>query len=375
MPTKKKVESDNKKREDELHQAFLKNDELRARLSKVQTKYSALLAGHILEDDILGYFTNKIDSMDPIVTDHLKLHDITKAKKDNRYDEEAILPLSDFHLGEIVIPEEINDLNCYNLEILEHRLGKLVEDVQKITMRALSGYRLQTLHVPLLGDIVSGAIHEELVETNEFVAVDMCLHAQRVIVETLLKLHEIFPKINVYSVSGNHGRLTEKMRFKRGWNNWDYLVGKQVEIQIKHSDCADNFTFDVPKTTIMSKKIGEHNFMFEHGHGIRMYNGIPYYGINRYATDNQVSLLDSHRSTIDHFIIGHFHQSAKIPISGASFFMNGSLIGTNEYARNKLHKSANPSVWFFGIVPRQKGRISFMYELNELDEGEKHLWK
>lgn len=370
MASNKNKESDNKKREEELKGALLANDELKSRYSRLQSKYSALMTGHILEKDILSYFRSQLDMMDPIDTSGLKLAEIPSRKK-KRFEEEAILPLSDMHLGEIVIPGEIMDLNCYNLRILEHRLDKMVNDVKIITERALSGYRIGAIHIPLLGDIVSGTIHEELLETNEFVAVEMCLEAQRVITETILKLRQIFPKVYVYCVSGNHGRLTKKMSFKRGWNNWDYLVGKQIEMQLQHVDCADSFIFDIPKSTTLVAEIGKHKFLFDHGHGVRIWNGIPYYGLKRFATNNQTSLLTCHRPTINHFLVGHFHKSSKISFGGADFFMNGCLIGTNEYSMKKFSEAVAPTTWFFGIEPDHQEHITFMYELNRLNKSEK----
>lgn len=372
MGSKKKKISDNKKRENELKRALLDNDKLRKKIAILQSKYGELVAGAVMKDEILKNFNDEINKMDPICTSHLNL--CTPNTSTKKYKEEAILPLSDFHIGEIVVPTEINNLNCYDLSIAEWRINKLVNDINKIKTNALTGYELTTLHIPLLGDIISGIIHDELRETNQGGVVWMVMEAQRILTETIIKLREIFPEVKIYSVAGNHGRLTPKIRFKQGYDSLDQIVAEFIKMQLNHVDCSETFTCEVPNSLVMTTKIGEHKFMFEHGHGIRMYNGIPYYGLNRYATDNQISLLDGKLETIDHFIIGHFHQSAKIPISGANFFMNGSLIGTNEYSRNKLHRSTQPCTWFFGIKPSQKGRITFMYEMNELTDGEKHLW-
>ena len=78
-----------------------------------------------------------------------------------------VVMLSDLHFDEVVLPEEVDYLNAYNRQIAKMRLEKWAQNVVKLARHHLSGVTWDGVVILLGGDIFSGDIHEELVETNE----------------------------------------------------------------------------------------------------------------------------------------------------------------------------------------------------------------
>ena len=137
--------------------------------------------------------------------------------------------LSDWHWGEVVNPEEVNQLNEYNVEIAEKRSKKCFLEFDRIffeeTNREWDG-----LVILLGGDMVSGDIHEELAITNEKPILDCILDCSKAISAGIELLSSKIENIMVFGVVGNHGRSTKKPRFKqRVVTNYDWMIYSLVE--------------------------------------------------------------------------------------------------------------------------------------------------
>src|SRR5438552_6280559 len=76
------------------------------------------------------------------------------------------LLLSDAHWDEIVNPAEVEGSNKYNREIAVLRLRKVLEGTITITRNYLRGLTYDGFVLLLGGDLLSGAIHDELIATH-----------------------------------------------------------------------------------------------------------------------------------------------------------------------------------------------------------------
>ena len=137
--------------------------------------------------------------------------------------EEILLLLSDPHIGEVVNPDEMAGINEYNFDIYKQRMDFLGSNVINITKGKLVGYNFETLNVAMLGDMVTGQIHDELVETAEGTIIEWCIGGALVMAQFYLDLAQHFKHIQVHCVVGNHGRMHKKPRFKHRYVNWDYM--------------------------------------------------------------------------------------------------------------------------------------------------------
>lgn len=130
--------------------------------------------------------------------------------------EDMIVCLSDLHAG----IEVQNWWNTFNTNILRERLHKYLDeiiDIQKL-------HQCKICNIVLGGDNVSGLIHPNLRLQNNENVVEQIKIASTYIGEFIFALQEYFEKINVYSVSGNHSRLSP--------NKEDHLKGEELDALI-----------------------------------------------------------------------------------------------------------------------------------------------
>jgi len=89
-------------------------------------------------------------------------------------------------------------------------------------------------------------------------------------------------------------------------------------------------------------------FLQTHGHDVKSWNSIPWYGLNRLVTN--INALEASRGTpIHHYLFGHFHTEASLPHAAGESFINGSLIGGNEFSINAMGKAGQPTQWLLGV--------------------------
>ena len=75
--------------------------------------------------------------------------------------------MTDWHLDEVVRPEEIEYLNAYNADIAHIRIKKWTERVVTLPREYVNGVTIDGLVIPATGDLFTGEIHAELKESNE----------------------------------------------------------------------------------------------------------------------------------------------------------------------------------------------------------------
>jgi hypothetical protein len=254
----------------------------------------------------------------------------------------ASLMFSDTHIGEVVEPEGILELNAYNPEIAAERIDTLFNRVMS-TINHMAGIDVKTLNIWGLGDLVSGdphVMHPQEMLANSDAIYDQLVMTSDYIGQFIRNLAPHFEKINFVGVPGNHGRLTKKMGFKQVWNNHD-----SIAMHITSLMCKDikNVSFKLPRSMFSLEKIYDEYALLMHGNGIRSHSGTPYYGIDRAGASltQALALLKKAGKILNYIIMGHFHAPAEIPKAGGLTIINGSTKGTDEYAFGGLHKSGD----------------------------------
>lgn len=169
---------------------------------------------------------------------------------------------SDWHLGEVVDPAEVNGVNAYDLAIAERRVRRLVEATIKLARhhgpRAYPG-----AVVTLLGDMVSGGIHPELAKSDEEEVIPAALRARDILVWALSAMADEFGRLYVPCACGNHGRATPKPEFKRiVHNSFDWLIYQMLR---RHFAGDGRITFDVPTANEVLFRVHGLRFLAMHG--------------------------------------------------------------------------------------------------------------
>lgn len=177
--------------------------------------------------------------------------------------ETAVAMLSDWHVSEVVREEESNSINHYNSMIASNRVWELAQTIKQILGLHLSMYKLNKLWLPILGDMINGSIHPELVMTNDLTDPAATVLAARLLQMLVIELKVLGLKIEADCVVGNHPRLLAKMPTKRQAHlSYDWIVYEMLADMFKDDDQVD--------IRIHTGQIGiveqfGHRYVIEHG--------------------------------------------------------------------------------------------------------------
>jgi len=256
-----------------------------------------------------------------------------------------ILVMSDWHVEERVDPATVNDVNEFNPQIAEQRIkrtfAKAVELID--TERTMSNVKDMVL--ALLGDFITGYIHEELMESNYMSPTEACLFVEEQIVTGIefLKKEAGIKHLLIPTANGNHGRTTAKMHISTDYkNSFEWLMYKHLQ-RYYRSD---------PKVTWKVSN-GHKNWIevqgkwirCTHGHGFKYNGGVLGAGVpimrKIYRWDLQkTAWLD---------LFGHLH----FYLPGEKFVQNGCLIGYGAYGEFAVGGKCEP-VQTLVIVDRSR---------------------
>ena len=141
-----------------------------------------------------------------------------------------ITPLSDTHIGDRVEEDQMGGLNEYNIDIFNKRLFGWANTVLQLVELRRNFAPVNELVIPMLGDMISGDIHDELARTNVDNCMGQMIRGANLISQALMFLAPHFSKIRVPSVVGNHGRMTRKPPMKDKYMDWDYMMLSLIHI-------------------------------------------------------------------------------------------------------------------------------------------------
>jgi len=264
--------------------------------------------------------------------------------------EEALLLFSDLHIGEVIFRDEMAGLNEYDFDIFKLRVEYLAKVVIDLCTAKLTGYKIDTLNIAMLGDMVSGTIHDELIETAEGTVIEWAYGGAIVVAQFIMELAQVFPKVNLFGVVGNHGRMSIKPKYKHRYVNWDYVLYMNLVMLLAQQK---NISFHFPRSFFIHTNINNNEFVFVHGDNIRSWAGIPFYGINRMVA-NFSELMASRGDYIKYYCLGHFHQTGQLEKTKGEKILNGSVCGGNEYALGRMFAYTEPKQ-IFALLHHEKG--------------------
>jgi hypothetical protein len=238
------------------------------------------------------------------------------------------LMLTDTHFGEVVNPAEVDWLNAYDDEIAAKRLRRFTDKAIEMPRDYVSGIAYDGAVLFWGGDIFTGTIHDELLETNTETLYASVIRWIEPLAAMCYSLADAFGKLHCAVTFGNHGRRTKKPRGKqRAQDNIEWLLYKVLERETRHDK---RITWQIPDAADTLVSIYSTRFLLTHGDQFRGGSGI--------AGALSPLMLGSHRKTrramasgrpYDVMVIGHFHQYLTLP---GPVIVGGTLKGTDEYA-------------------------------------------
>jgi hypothetical protein len=252
---------------------------------------------------------------------------------------------SDPHIGEVVQKRELNGFNEYNMAVAEERVARYFEKLIYLCKHHHTG-NYPGLVMNLLGDNVSGGLHDELRKTDEEEVIPCVLKARDWIAAGIKQAADYFGQVYIPVACGNHGRLTHRPEFKKyNQKNWDYLIANML---IREFADDKRVRFDLRPSNDVHYAVYNERYLACHGDmlGVRGGDGIiGSIGPVMRGEVKQSGQSSAMGMSFDKLIIGHWHQRLWLPRA----IVNNAIKGFDEFAMKGLGaKPDRPSqaLWF-----------------------------
>lgn len=259
-----------------------------------------------------------------------------------------VLMLSDLHLDEVVDLHEMDGINEYNREIANVRLERTVNGTVDLLKNYVSGVHYDGMVVALLGDVLTGEIHDELARTNEAPTAASVVYWVPRLASALRHLAEEFGRIYVPCVDGNHDRYYPKTpRKKRAESSFAWIIYNWLA-----DTCRDDNRISFGISTSPEQLINVYGtrFLLSHGDGFRSQGGVGglYPSMLKWLLKKH-QLYSQTKNDFDFALLGHWHQL----LWGPDFIVNGSLKGYDEYAKDGGFGYQVPQQALFTVTPER----------------------
>lgn len=311
---------------------------------RVRELEAALAVGRredVFQERILVALRQQLEAKTPTYSPAV----IPKPRKPDDEHEMALL-WSDTHAGEIVSLEETNGLNAYDWNEMMRRHDEILRGV--VSYVGHRPYPVRKLHVWALGDMLSGNIHDELAETNEFPLVESAVQFGLDAAEWLERLVPEFESIEFAGVVGNHTRLHKKPRAKQRYDNFDWLVYHTMQQRLR---AVGSIRWTIPKAQKWPVEIAGRRVVLTHGDGIRSTMvDVPWGGIIRHFSKLSNEYARAGKP-MDHLVVGHWHEANAI--KNRRILVNGSVKGVDEYAIERFGGGEPPAQLLVTFHPRR----------------------
>lgn len=294
-------------------------EQLKKEVYKEKIKYQDARREYRKELTSEARFENLIDVLKAEIVnlDELPLYHYGERVEKNKKPKDAILALSDWHIGAMVDTQ----WNCYSVDIAKERMEQLLNKVK----RYILNYNITNLVVEINGDMVHGLINvSNRVQSEEDVV------SQIIIVSDMLSyfINELKPyvrNLKVVTTLGNHGRLIPNKKESINKENMEMLIPEFLKLKLdKDINILTSNGLDFIKY-----KIGERVICLSHGQYDKVNEVIEDFSKMYKCVPNEIHL-------------GHTHSYKDINDSNIYITVNGSLMGSDEYAVN-LRKITKPS--------------------------------
>jgi hypothetical protein len=258
----------------------------------------------------------------------------------------AFAALSDVHPGEDVAPETVNGMNAFNPAICSLRLRRWREGAEWLIREQQGMFTVRNLIVWLGGDLMTGYLHEELLESNFLSPIEEVLFIKRELSDALrYLLAHTECAIRVPCNFGNHGRTSLKPRIQSAArNSYEWMMYHMLAQEFSGEP---RIQFDIADGELLYTEIYSLVLRSNHGDPIKS-NG----GTGGVDVPINLAIMRWDQSRKAHVtIVGHHHQFQ----AGERIVRNGSVIGYNAFAI-RIRASYEPPAQAFFLVDSKRGK-------------------
>lgn len=253
---------------------------------------------------------------------------------------------SDWHYEELVDSDTVAGLNEYNLAIARLRIRAFWQNSLKLLQKQTRDVKTDKVVLALLGDFISGSIHDELMESNQLPPAFAIIEVQELIaggIQYLLDNTTFSYYIPCHT--GNHGRMGERRIATEAGNSLEYYMYYNLR---NHFAGNPRVSFYISKGYHSYVEVFDYTVRFHHGHNIRYGGGV---GGATIPTLKAIANWNTGRWA-DYDVFGHLHHF----FPADTFIINGSIIGWNAFAISIKAKYSKHTVQTFFLIQEGKGR-------------------
>jgi len=284
--------------------------------------------------------------------------------------QDAVLLLSDTHIGKVVEPDQTMELGCYNFELFLRRLARLERSVKSI-LQDHTTTDVPTVHVCMLGDMLDGALVHSVEAGQENTMFEQLYSAGHALAQFLRGLSQV-AKVEVRTSVGNHTRWQNqrKMPTTNVYSNFDQVLYAYVEA-LTH-DCAK---FYLDKQPFARFQVCGWNFIATHGTHLRGGDrvlGIPSHSIGRNVMAHAQLAVRSGQPVPNYYCVGHLHRPIEVPHTLGDFTVNGAFPGVDGFGLMEAFNSSRPLQRFFLVHPEFGKTADYKLFLDKGDREEHH---
>lgn len=267
-------------------------------------------------------------------------------KRTKAHHDTPVLLLSDLHLDEVVDLHEMDGINEYDRTIAHARLERIMNGTVDLCNRYMTGVHHDGIVVGLLGDNITGEIHDELARTNEAPPTDSIVHWVPTVASAIRHLADEFGRVHVPCVDGNHDRTYRRTPAKKraesslAWIFYNWLADTLRD--------DARITFGISTSPEQLVDVYDTTFLLSHGDGFRSQGGVGglYPAMLKWLLRKH-QLYSKTIRDFDYALIGHWHSD----LWGQDFVVNGSIKGYDEYAKGNGFTFGVPSQQLFTVTP------------------------
>ena len=259
----------------------------------------------------------------------------------------AVALASDWHIEEHVDAASVNGVNEYNIDISRRRVERFFSGYEYLIRYHSDHFAIRDGVLWLGGDLITGHLREENLESNELSPVQAIATLHVWIAQGIRQVLDAsgLESLRVVCSSGNHGRLTDKVRpSTREANSIEWLLYAGLA---REFSTDPRVTFMLPAGSQTYLKVYDTTIRFLHGDECKFGGGIGgitvplYKALARYETVRHADLT----------CLGHFHQYHDL----SDLVVNGSLIGYSPYSLAIGARFEQPRQAFF-LVDSKRGK-------------------
>jgi predicted phosphodiesterase len=267
----------------------------------------------------------------------------------HREKESAVLLASDLHYGKRT--------SSFDTDVLRRRMDALIPRLQRIHDLLSTSYDIEELVVCILGDVNDGsdiyptqAHHQEVSDPLR-----QAWEAAAYLAGWLRQLKRAWRSVRVEAIAGNHGRAGKRVAESA---SWDLACYHYLALHLERDGIPVSYAQEGLDPFLRMVTVRKHRFLLYHGHGVRMYQGVPWYGLAQ-----RVLRWRAVMGEFAALCCGHFHAYGDMDIAGTRVLLTGTPVTDDSWVLQVLG-GQNANRWhLFGVGDRRPITWQFGLEL------------